>query len=301
YPRDAETIELREEKPGIYTGRVTNTSMPGMYAFEATLDWDDPRTGRVHREERLEQHVKVNADEAHTEVVTTRIGATTVLVSVTPRDRFGNYVGPGHAVQGQLFSEGTLLSATPVDRDQTGTYVFEVTGVPAGEIPNLDIFVDGVKVGNPSTEPPQPDKWRVFIDAGKSFAHDDFLKHFGGAWSINGGVERRLSSLWSVEGILGYHRFDTTAGITPHLWQLSINGKRFFGTSPLRPFVNAGAGLYRVFPTDETRAGANAGAGVLYELTPAFGIEGVYNFHIINNDDDSLSFSTVQVGVRFGF
>ena len=66
-----------------------------------------------------------------------------------------------------------------------------------------------------------------------------------------------------------------------------------------RPFINAGIGVYNVDPGDNTRAAANAGAGVLYELTPSFGIEGVYNFHFIRAE--TLSFSTVQVGVRFAF
>ncbi len=303
-PRDVQTISLHDSKNGLYTGAFEGTSVPGTYGFDVVLDWDDGRTGRVHREERLEHHVKVKADPTRTLTATTRVDGTTFTISVTPRDRFGNYLGPGYEsiVKAQLLSEGMLLDATPVDRDQTGTYVFTVTQVPAGEVPSVDVIVDGIKVGNSATSGVGGSgPWRFFLDGGKNFAHDDFLKHFGGEWSINGGFERRLSTQWSVEGILGYHRFGSTAGITPHIWQLSIDGKRFFGTSPLRPFVNAGAGMYRVFPTDETRAGANAGAGVLYELTPAFAIEGAYNFHIINNDDDSLSFSTVQFGVRWGF
>jgi hypothetical protein len=65
--------------------------------------------------------------------------------------------------------------------------------------------------------------------------------------------------------------------------------------------VNAGAGAYNLDPGDETGAGANAGVGVLYEFNAKCGIEAAWNYHIVNSDDDSASFSALQVGVRFGF
>jgi hypothetical protein len=303
--KDVATISLQDEKNGVYSGTFADTSTPGTYGFEVVLDWDDARTGHVRREERLEQHVKVKPDASRSEVTTTRVDSSTVLVRVTPRDKFGNYVGPGYGsiVKAKLNSEGTLAAGNPVDRDQTGTYEFTVTGMPAGAIPDLDITVDGTGISNPiSGGSSSKGTWRFFLDTGPNFAHDDFLKVFDGKWSANAGVERRLSSAWSVEGILGYHRFGTVLSLTPHIWQLSINGKRFFGNSPLRPFVNAGAGAY-VFAlfNDTTRAGANAGVGALYELTPTCGIEAAWNYHIINTDDDSLGFSALQVGVRLAF
>lgn len=302
-PKDVATISLQDEKNGVYSGTFADTSTPGTYGFEVVLDWDDARTGHVRREERLEQHVKVKPDASRSEITTSRAD-NTALISVTPRDRFGNYVGPGYAsiVKAQINRGGNLVAGLPVDRDQTGTYVFTVTDIPAGETPDVDVIVDGVAIGNSSTSGgSSTGKWRFFLDAGPNFAHDDFLKAFGGKWSANAGIERRLSSAWSVEGILGYHRFGTTASLTPHIWQLSINGKRFFGTSPLRPFVNAGVGAYNFDPGDETRAGANAGVGALYEFTPTCGIEAAWNYHIINTDNDSASFSALQVGIRFAF
>jgi hypothetical protein len=56
-PSEGETITLREEKRGVYTATLGRTAIPGSYAFEVVLDWDDPRTGKIHREERLEDLV----------------------------------------------------------------------------------------------------------------------------------------------------------------------------------------------------------------------------------------------------
>ena len=303
-PKHVATITLQDEKNGVYSGTFADTSTPGTYGFEVLLDWDDKRTGHVRREERMEHHVKVKPDVGRSEVTTSRVDSSTVLVRVTPRDKFGNYLGPGYGsiVKAKLNSEGTLSPGDPIDRNQTGTYEFEVTGMPAGTIPDLGITVDGVGPKNPISSGSSSGKWRFFLDAGPNFPHDDFLKAFGGKWSANAGIERRLSSAWSIEGILGYHRFDTVSTLTPDITQLSLNGKRFFGNSPWRPFVNAGAGAYIISLFDEeTHAGANAGLGVLYEFTPTCGIEAAWNYHLINTDNDSASFSALQVGVRFAF
>jgi hypothetical protein len=150
-PKDVDVISLQEEGRGVYAGTFGKTSTPGSYGFEVLLDWDDARTGRVRREERLEHYVRVKPDAAKSAITTSKGAGGTLLISVTPRDKFGNYIGPGYesVVRAKLYSAGSLVGP-PVDRDHTGTYVFTVTGVPAGETPNADITVDGVVVGNPA-------------------------------------------------------------------------------------------------------------------------------------------------------
>ncbi len=147
-PKDVATIVLAEQGNGVYAGTFDQTTTPGVYAYEVVLDWENERTGHVHREERLEQLVTVKADPAKSEVTTTRGPGTLVTIAVTPRDRFGNYLGPGYAnlVTAILESPGKLRNAVPIDRDQTGTYVFEVADVPAGQTPTVRITVDGVEL-----------------------------------------------------------------------------------------------------------------------------------------------------------
>ncbi|MCU1348028.1 MAG: von Willebrand factor type domain protein, partial [Acidobacteria bacterium] len=310
-PRDVATVVLTEEGNGVYRGVFDNTSVPGTYGFDVVLDWDDPRTGHLRREERLEQLVAVKPDAGRTEVLTTRTGPNTVLISVTPRDRFGNWVGPGYGstIAARVNRGGTLVPGEPVDRDQTGTYVFTVNDVPDGVTPDVDVTIRGGAADNPITVhtggggPSNPagtaGAWRVFIDAGPNFPHGGFSNGVDGRWSLNAGVERRLSSLWSFEAIAGQHRFKAPFISNPHIWQLSAGGKRFFGTSPFRPFVNAAVGTYRLDPGHATKGGANAGAGVLFELSPCFGIEGAWNYHWIRTTPNHVSFSALQLGVRF--
>jgi hypothetical protein len=146
-PTDVATIELKEEGRGIYSGTFDQTTVAGSYGFEAVLDWENERTGHTHRVERIETLVHVKPDPDRTDVKVTRVDARTATIAITPRDKSGNYLGPGYAslVQAKLRGEGRV--AGPVDRDQTGTYVFNVAGLPANQAPDVVIAVDGVPIG----------------------------------------------------------------------------------------------------------------------------------------------------------
>ena len=146
-PKDVAVIPLAEEGKGIYSGSFGGTSIPGTYVFEAILDWDVPLTGHVSRQERLEEDVKPRADSAATAITLTGDASGVWTLTVTPRDRFGNYFGPGYAplVKAVVRSGGRLRSATPADQDQLGAYVFTISG-SVGVTPVVDVFVDGVLV-----------------------------------------------------------------------------------------------------------------------------------------------------------
>jgi hypothetical protein len=145
-PADFMTIELKGRGHGVYEGSFDQTSIAGSYGFEMMLDWNDQRTAHVHRVERLEEVVRVKADPANSVVTMTRVDPRTVTIAVTPRDTFGNFLGPRYAsiVKAKLNGEGRLTG--PVDRDQTGTYVFTAAGVPNNRSPDVAITVDGVPI-----------------------------------------------------------------------------------------------------------------------------------------------------------
>ncbi|HEX8409472.1 MAG TPA: vWA domain-containing protein [Thermoanaerobaculia bacterium] len=146
-PKDLVTLTLVDAKNGVYAGTFKDTIVPGQYGFEVVLDWTDTRTGRLRREERLELHVKVKPDPTATIITMATNTDGSVRVMATPRDRYGNYVGPGYnsRVRATLRSSGRITQ-TAVDPDLTGTYVFTVTG--GGTTPVVDIAVDGVFVGS---------------------------------------------------------------------------------------------------------------------------------------------------------
>lgn len=143
-PADVETLTLVHEKNGVYSATFKGTHVPGLYGFEAVLDWNDRRTGRVHRVERVETHVKVRPDPGTTEIVASKNVRGVVTYRVTPRDRFGNFLGPGYAtlLRARLGGKGRLDPKPPVDREESGTYLFTARDVPEGERPKLTVTVD---------------------------------------------------------------------------------------------------------------------------------------------------------------
>jgi hypothetical protein len=144
-PKDVTAIPMAEQGKGIYAASFPGTSIPGTYAFEAILDWDIPATGHVSRQERLEEDVKPRADSSATATTLTGDASGVWTLTVTPRDRFGNYFGPGYAplVKAVVRSGGRLRSAVPADQNQLGTYSFTIAG-SVGVTPVVDVTVDGV-------------------------------------------------------------------------------------------------------------------------------------------------------------
>ncbi|HYI13091.1 MAG TPA: outer membrane beta-barrel protein [Thermoanaerobaculia bacterium] len=293
-PKDVNTITLTHAGNGVYTGSFSDTSVAGQYHFDAILDWNDPRTARIHRVERIERALKVNADPASTEIDVTAVAPPgSFVVRVTPRDRFGNYAGPGYGDRFVATAANGTIAGPPVDTNQTGDYVFRIDNVPPGENPKIDFTFDNRPVGSTTGGGgTSGGQWRVFVDAGFNSPDSSAVD---GKFSVNAGIERMFTSNWSAEAIVGYHSFDA-AFVDPDIWQLSANVKYFFGTGAMRPFMNGGVGVYRVDPPDDTEFGMNAGGGLLYQLNPKLGVEGVFNYHTT----DSVDWSTFQIGLRWG-
>ncbi|HEV7505503.1 MAG TPA: hypothetical protein VGS07_11370 [Thermoanaerobaculia bacterium] len=294
------TLQLHHDGHGLYSATFSDTSKPGLYQFLLTYEFDAPDgSGRIRRIEHLERVLKLKPDASATSVVVTpgRGGqAGTYTVVVTPKDRFGNYMGPGAPGRISIAVNGVGTVSAISDPKQTGDYVATITGVPAGTVPEVHVTVDEVQV--PIKSNSATSKFRVFLDAGPNFPHGDFGRFVDGRFSVNAGLEGFVASNTSIEGIVGYHAFKVPFVDDPHIWQLSVNLKQYFGPGPLHFFINGGGGAYRFDPGSTTKFGGNVGAGLLYDMSSTWGLEGVYNFHTINTSGESTRFSTVQVGIR---
>lgn len=123
----------------------------------------------------------------------------------------------------------------------------------------------------------------VFFDLGGVVPNGTFGNLFNTGFSLNGGLEYIVSSHFSAEGIFGYHHFPAKIAGDLNIYQFSVDGKAYLKppSSKLRPFLNAGIGGYKLSP-GSTSFGGNAGAGLLYQLTSRFGLQGSYNFHAVN-------------------
>jgi hypothetical protein len=144
----------------------------------------------------------------------------------------------------------------------------------------------------------------LFLDADGNFPHGRFGQAFDPGFSLNAGLEYIVASHLSVEGIFGYHRFPGTITRDLDVYQFSGNAKVYLTTGTFQPFVNGGIGGYRFTlgsGSSSTYFGGNVGGGVLYNLTTRFGLQGSYNFHVVNTPVEATKYSTAQGGIRFVF
>ncbi|HEV8433866.1 MAG TPA: vWA domain-containing protein [Thermoanaerobaculia bacterium] len=148
-PRDVITIPLKEVGNGVYATTFSDTKVPGTYVFNAVLDWNNERNGHVHREERLEENLKVKADPIRSIIELTSPSAGTFIAKVTPRDAFGNYLGPGYTSRIRVAVRGGRVNTDiKPDPDQLGVYSYTIMDVPKGTTPQVQFDVDGVILGN---------------------------------------------------------------------------------------------------------------------------------------------------------
>lgn len=187
----------------------------------------------------------------------------------------------------------------------TGAGLVPVTG--QDNTYEVHVAQDGTGTVTTSAQPTEKNL-AVFIDGGYNVPQGNFGNIVGHGFSFNAGLEYALRSYVSIEGIFGYHHFPkrSVPGVSTsdlNIYQFSANAKLYWKTfgwhgHPARLFVNGGSGGYHL--EGSTHPGGTVGAGLLYELTPTFGLQGSYNIHFFN-DNGTQKFSTAQAGLRFMF
>ena len=298
----------------VYTTRFGDTSRPGLYRFLVTLSWDDPRTGRIHRIEKFERVLRVTPDPAGSQVSVANQGGGVFIITVIPKDKFGNFFGPsrGNPINVTITGGGNVAGIT--DPRQSGDYQVRIENVPPGADPVVVITVDGTKIksdklsnlpGGGGGGGGGFKHWGLSLHGGVSIPHGNLNSIFNPGPNVGVDLEYRFNSMFSLEGIYTFHRFngETFGALTVpdlNVHQVSVNGKVYGSSSPWRPFFNFGGGVYN-FNTATTRGGVNVGGGLQFDVTPNVAVDAMYNFHNVFTSGSNTRFSAVQGGVRFRF
>lgn len=209
----------------------------------------------------------------------------------------------------EFFGDGLRRVQIPSVKFKPGEGVYQLD-VRHGGAKTLRTVVKAGRETIIDTGGPPKSKFAVFLHGGANFPHGDFGNVFDPGFSFNAGLEYAATDYFSLEGIFGYHRFrgQTFGAVSVSdldLFQFSGNGK-FYLAPPgsVRPWVNFGVGAYK-FKSGPTRFGGNVGAGLQFNLTQKFALEGAYNFHAVTSfsgfPGSDSRFSTLQGGVRFRF
>jgi hypothetical protein len=288
---------------GVYEAAFDQTVVGGQYRFRVDMNWDDPRTSRILRAELLERQVPVLPTEAATDVqVTQPPDSTTAQILITPKDRFGNFVGPGYAGLFKVQVAAPASAGVVADPSLNGTYVIPISGLTAGADPRVTITYRGRTIRDAplSNLPVQGRRFSVGLRFGAGVPHGSLGSAFDGGPAFDADLEYAVSSTFSLQALFGYNRFGDSGSGELDVLRFSVNAKLYLGTATTRAFVNAGAGAYAFDPGD-TEPGANFGAGVLRDLTSRLGLEAAYNYHLVDTAGSRSTFSTFEAGIRIRF
>jgi hypothetical protein len=288
---------------GVYSGLFKGTSNEGHYYFAIRVQGTSV-AGKFQRAYLISRFVRSKPDAGKTvfQVLSlTPAGKDAVLVRLqaVPHDHLGNFLGPGYQNAMQInSSQGTVVN--PLDDKLDGSY--EITyKLPSSSNSTFTLVILGQTVVTKPLNQMTSSKWAAFLDLGGAFPHGTFSNFFNPGFNLNAGLEYMVTSHFSAEGVFGYHHFPAKSGAGLNVYQFSGNAKVYLvPPQKFRPFLNGGIGAYKFSP-GSGNFGGNFGGGVLYELTPRFGLQGSYNFHDVNTTGGATKFSAIQGGVRYVF
>ncbi len=271
---DGDNDEGALEEDGSFGARLEDTlTREGHYTFHAVASYGEECAAR--REHFWSAYVSVGIDPGATDVDvrpagTLPDGRERVTLVFTPRDRYGNYVGPGRGDSFEIEPRpGSEPLGDPTDLGD-GSYEVDVAWDPgSGEPPGFGVGQpDRAPVdvaGEPPVEPVAPDRGRAWglafdsaIPAGSSNLTLD--PGFGALVSYR----HRLAPRASLVAGLGYAGFDGDGVPDLALFDLGVAGRYDSRPDPAtRFFVKGGLGYYGP-ETDlgNGTGGAHLGVGV---------------------------------------
>lgn len=306
------TLELNDEgkdgdrypDDGIYAGRFTDFSVPGVYEFHLVAT-GVATNGQPYRRQRTVQKFvdmvpdpAVTEKEAAIESVTTG-GAGVIRVSVTPLDGAGNYLGPGYDQEIEITSS-LGNDKGPVKDLLFGAYQrrFDLTDVTAD--PRIVITARGVTVyDGPFSELREARyRWELSFHLGRTDPQGTLGRVVDNDGSAMVDLGYRFTRSWSAELLLGYHRF-SGPNVDLDVLQTSVNWKYSYPVGLFRLFGNGGIGYYDP-DLGDSGFGWNLGGGLTYPFNDRASLDLSYNYHEMTEGAE-YEFSTLHLGFRWAF
>lgn len=277
--------------PGTYTCRFVASGIPAVGGGTTTREWSQSFHNRV----------AVDPASSTLDLRWLRVSDDRRIyrLTVTPRDRFGNYLGPGRSVRAVVM-QGESARPVVLDDDLDGTYSTELTlsGPAGGTGQRVAIEIEG----RPFTqlEPPAESRWSLSLHTGVTEPGSELSPFFDAGRSLTLDLTARLTPRWSLVGLLG--RLDLTSsspgGVDDSWTHVSIALRHRLGSGTVYPWARVGLGYYSA-ERGAGGAGAHLGLGVAYQATPRTTFELGTDFHTLFGEE--VEIFDVHSGVSFRF
>jgi hypothetical protein len=288
---------------GIYTLRFTNTQFEGSYIFQFTGSGAAPSGSQFSRGKTMADYVRVEVDAGSSPFDSRLVSQNAMFIvreyHILPRDRFGNYLGPGYPEQVRFAaSSGQWLG--PVT-DYGNGYYARVLRYDAGQPPPVVVPTvqekPMVPEGDGSMRPVV-----ISLHAGAAMPHGTLGDTFDSGVSVGADLEYRFTPKFSVEAFAGHDRFGLkrVGGSDFHVTHLSGHGKLTLPAGPIHASFHAGVGAY-FLRGGTSHFGWNVGVGVHRWLNSRFAVESTYNYRQVNVSGPDFKYSTLHGGIRIAF
>ena len=135
-----ETVRLAADGKGGFRASLPNTTVPGLYRVTLRITGDGGKLGSYERQSTVTAIVRfAEAELSKSDVTTRALQGGSAEVTLRPRDKYGNLLGPGLSSEVQLAVSSGRVDAGPEDLGDGG-YRFRVTLPKAGN-PTLILLV----------------------------------------------------------------------------------------------------------------------------------------------------------------
>jgi hypothetical protein len=221
------------------------------------------------------------------------------LITLRPKDKHGNFLGPGY--QDRIIftlAEGELLG--PVEDLLDGCFTQKIS-VPKYKDPNIQVVVMGqLLYTGPLSQLETVKSWAVSLHTGKALPVGTFKQDYDPGQTLTLDLGYRLASRWWIMAYLGYEGFKAGNALVDDTYWLnaSANIKYCLKDQTLSPYLKGGFGYYHSKSGDD-HVGANLGLGLDYNMGGSFTLELGGDYHAFFGRD--IQFGQVQAGVIYKF
>lgn len=291
---------------GVYTNRFTDTVKEGAYSFYFQASGNSSSGDGFDREALIQKYVTVNIDPDNVVVAVIPrddpVGdSRQYRVVVTPRDNYGNYLGPRYGSQiAMTATNGSFVGGIKDELDGSYSQLLSVPlAVSAADV-DVGVTMRGETMAFNLAD--ELNARRVSVHLGLAIPRGSFNNSYDTGMSFAVDIEQRLKPQLLALGVLGFNQFNAASSAVSdtHWWNLSANLKYEFSSDPVRGYVNGGIGLY-LPESGSSEAGYNVGIGVDYDAPFGWTLELGADYHEISTSGAHTKFVVPHIGGIYRF
>ncbi len=290
---------------GIYQNSFSNTKIPGDYScrFIAT----NIATGnnkQTQREWTTAFNNQVAVDPDYSDINITLVKQVSnsrndikagyyYKAVITPKDKFGNYLGPGHNIKIAVnnSSKQAILLRDPT---VSGVYQAELF-ITAAQANKATRFILTVK-DKPFTSilPPGLNPWSYSIHLGVPSAQGKLSHSYKSGQSITLDLEYHFDQKQSLVFLLGHNTFASKSESIQDedIWHISANYQYKYKFSLVTGYARIGSGYYTSKNNNNSNFGSNIGLGIEYLINPSLNVQLGVDHHRVYDLVDSEYINT---------